>query len=138
RRCTPARPPSRCPGRSRPHGRPPRARRPAPGSAPAPSRLRPFREVPHRAERVGYAVLAAVADEHDMDVAEPLAALRAGRQRILDVARLAECSGLPVSSLDRPRHHVLEPAEHRVALPRLLLQAEALLAVDRVAAPGAA
>ena len=50
----------------------------------------------------------------------------------------ADRSRAPVGALDHPRHDVLEPAEHRPALPRRLRGAVARVGVRRaLAAPGA-
>ena len=45
---------------------------------------------------------------------------------------------VPVGSLDRPGHHVLEPAEGGAARPGQLVEAPPVLAVHRAIAPGAA
>ena len=53
-------------------------------SLPTAARLGPFHQVVHAAEAVGDAVLAAVAYEQNMDLAELLAALRAAHRPLVD------------------------------------------------------
>jgi hypothetical protein len=65
----------------------------------------------HRAEGVWDPVLAAVAHDHDVDVTERLAAVSALAGSIDQTARLLDLTGIPVSPLDRPGHHVLKAAE---------------------------
>jgi DNA polymerase-4 len=110
----------------------------------APGRLRPatpclgpLREVVRRAERVRDAVLAPVAHEQHLHVAELLAAVGAALDRVVGPARLLDVARLPVGAAKAPRDHVLEAAERRAAGARDLLRAPALLALDPVAAPGA-
>src|ERR671915_80600 len=104
-------------------------------SAPAPSRLRPTGHVVDGAEGVRDAVLAAVAHEHQVNVAEDGAALCAGLERVCDSPRLDDLARLPVSALDRPRDYVLEPAEGRLARPGELLDAPAVVPLDLTPAP---
>ena len=52
-------------------------------------------------------------------------------------ARLHRQARFPVRSLDRPGHHVLEPAEGRAAVAGQLGQAESVVRLDLLAAPGA-
>ena len=69
------------------------------------------------------------------------AARRTGRRCSTESAMPRGSSISPGSqcgALDLPREHVLEPAEGRPARARHLLRAPAVLALDRVAAPGAA
>lgn len=88
----------------------------------------------HGAESVGDPVLAAVADQDQVGLAQVCAAVgaRAGGVR---PGRLHGLAGLPVRPLHRPRHHVLEPAEDRPAIAGVLGQAEAVGGLDRVPAP---
>src|SRR3954452_1409798 len=105
---------------------------------PAAAGLRPLEQMVDGAEAVGDAMLAAVANQDDADVVELFAALRAGGRPLLDGEGLDRLAGLPVSALDCPRHHVLEPTEGGPALTGGLIQAEAVVCVDARAAPRAA
>ena len=90
---------------------------------------------------VGDAVLAAVAHQGDGHVPERLAAVGAralGLTLLLPGAVPSGRDGVPVGSLDRPWHHVLEPAEGGAARPGQLVRGATVLAVHRAIAPGAA
>ena len=76
--------------------------------------------------------------QDDVDVLERRAALGALSRMLEKATRLLDLPGLPVSTLDGPRHNVLEAAEGGPAGAGDLLGSPALLALDRVAAPGAA
>src|SRR5687768_2166996 len=91
-----------------------------------------------RTERVRDAVLAAVADQYHLDVAERLAAVGASVDRVGDPRRLLDLPRLPVGPVEVPRDDVLQPAERRLPRAGHLLRAPAVLALDRVAAPGTA
>ena len=88
-----------------------------------------------------------MADEHEADVGERLAAMGADFERVGDPARLLDPEpgalgagplgrqGQPVSALNRPRNDVLESAEGGSACAGRLLEAPAVLALDRAVAP---
>src|SRR5829696_6472850 len=82
-------------------------------------------------------MLAAVVHEYHAGVVERDAALRAAIELRVRRQRLAERTGVPVRALHRPRHDVLEPAEHRAPLPGLLGDAIALVETNRRTAPAA-
>ena len=88
-----------------------------------------------RAEGVGDAVLAAMADADDVDLAELGPALRAAEWTLVDPGRLGELAGVPVRSLDRPRDDVLEATEGGAARAGGLVDAEAVVELDRRPAP---
>ena len=89
------------------------------------------------AEVVGDAVLAPVADEEDVDLAE-LARRSASRlSAVVERGGSVSSPGLPVRRPGSPRDDVLEPAEGRAALARRLVGAEAVVGVDGGPAPGA-
>src|SRR5689334_12471895 len=80
-------------------------------SAIATARLRPLEQMRDVAEAVGHQMLGTRAHEQHVCLVQRGAALRAGaRPRV--VHRL---SRLPPGAADRPRHDVLEPAEHGAA-----------------------
>src|SRR4051812_714083 len=83
-------------------------------------------------------MLAAVADQRDLDVAQGIPAVGAALQPVPHRLRLGHIARVPVSALDRPRHEVLQAAEHRAALARPLEQTEPVVALDASPAPGAA
>ena len=97
----------------------------------------PFGHVVHGAETIGNPVLAPVPDEQDVRLLERGGAEGALR-RPIGAGRLERLAGFPVCALHRPRHHVLEPAEHRAAVAGVLRRAVPVRAVDGGAAPGAA
>ena len=88
---------------------------------PTAARLGPLKEVIHRAEVVRDPVLAAVADQEDVDVSQLAPAMRAGPGLALDGRRLVELARLPVRTLDRPRDDVLEAAEGGLAVAGWLI-----------------
>jgi hypothetical protein len=77
-----------------------------------------------------------VSDEQQVGVAERRAAVSA-LARSVEPARLDRLPRLPVCALQRPRHDVLEPAEHRAAVPSVFGEPVAVARLDRIAAPGA-
>ena len=91
-----------------------------------------------RAEVVGDPVLAAVADEQDVHVAELGVAVRAPKRAGVDVGWLGELAGLPVRALDRPGDDVLEAAEDCPPSAGGLVGTKAVAGLDPGAAPGAA
>lgn len=82
-------------------------------------------------------MLAAVAHEQDVDLAELPPALSALSQAFVDRPRLLDRPRLPVRALNRPRDHVLEAAEGRAPLPRRLVEAEPVVGLHLRPAPGA-
>ena len=68
------------------------------------------------AERVGDAVLAAMADEQHAAVAQRAAAVRAAAQAVVGLTGAHERPRIPVGALDGPRHDVLQAAEGGLAL----------------------
>src|SRR5438046_2432151 len=107
-------------------------------SAEAAAGLGPLAQVVDGAEAVRDAVLAAVADQHHMSVAERRAAARAGVDRVDRSRGLGRHARLPVRALDRPWDDVLEPAERGTARARRLREPVAVAWLDVGAAPGAA
>jgi hypothetical protein len=89
------------------------------------------------AESVGHAMLAAVVDEQDMDLAEDISALGAADRPLVDRGGLDHLASFPMRSLDRPRNHVLEAAERRPALAGGLIEPKAVVGPNRLPAPGA-
>ena len=89
------------------------------------------------AEVVGDAVLAAVTNQEDVNVTQLAAAVRAGPRRALDRRRLIELTRLPMRSLDRPWHDVLQTTEHGAAVPSGLVQAKSVVLLDACPTPGA-
>ena len=106
------------------------SRRRTPGSAPAAAGLRPLVHVLGGAEVVGDPVVAAMADQEHVDVAELGIAVRAARRARVDAGGLGKLAGLPVGALDRPRDDVLEPAEDGAPLAGRLVGAEAVVGLD--------
>jgi hypothetical protein len=90
------------------------------------------------AERVGDAVLAAVVDEHDTRVVDVDAALRAPLELWIGCRTSCQRPGIPVRPLHHPRDDMLEPAEDRNPLARLLRGPEALVRIDGHPAPATA
>jgi hypothetical protein len=82
-------------------------------------------------------VLAAVADEEDVDLAELGLAVRATKLAGVGLGRLVERSRLPVSALDRPRDEVLEATEDGAPLAGGLVGAEPVVGLDIDPAPAA-
>ena len=80
-------------------------------------------------------MLAAVAHQQHAHVSQLGAALSALVDRARDAPRLHDLPRIPMGALDRPRHHVLEPAEGRFARAGDLLHAPAVLALDLAATP---
>ena len=80
------------------------------------------------AERVGDAVLAAVADEQDAAVAQRAAAVRAAAQAVVGLAGRRIVPGSQWAPWIAHGHDVLEAAEGRPALALGLGRAEALVA----------
>ena len=90
------------------------------------------------AERVGDAVLAAMADDDDVRVRERRRALRAATQAVTGVRVDArEAPGVPVRALDDPRDDVLQTAEDGEPLAGRFSRAKALVLVDSDPAPAA-
>src|SRR3954469_15935182 len=78
-----------------------------------------------------------MADQHHVDVAQALSAVGTLLDRLSEAARLLGHAGIPTRALDEPRHHVLEPAEHRPSFAGRLGYPVAVVALHRLAAPGA-
>ena len=89
----------------------------------------------HRAEGVGDPVVAAVADQQDVHLAQLGVAVRAARNAGVDLGRLGQRPGVPMGAVDRPGHDVLEATERRGALAGRFVGAETVVRVDRGAAP---
>ena len=79
-----------------------------------------------------------VAHEQDMDLPERGVAVRASEWPGVDVGWLGDRPGIPVRALDRPGDDMLEAAERRPPLTCRLVDAEAVVRVERVPAPAAA
>lgn len=90
-------------------------RRSGPDSSPSSPRLRPLDHVIDRAEGVGDAEIASVADQLGMDLAELAIALGAAQRPLVDPLRLGELSRFPDRTLDRPGDEMLQAAEDRPA-----------------------
>src|SRR5512132_979734 len=110
-------------------------RRPLTRRLPAPPGLRPLQQVIDAAERVGDAVLAAVADEQDAAVAQRTAAMRAAAEAVVGLAGAHDRPRVPVRALDGPGHDVLEAAEGGLALTLGLGRAKTLVRTDLDPAP---
>jgi hypothetical protein len=93
---------------------------------PAPPGLRPLGHVLSRAKTIPNPVLAAVADKQHVDLPKLAAAKRARMLGLVNPGRLGERTRLPVGTLNRPGHDVLEAAKDRAALPRRLVGAKAV------------
>jgi hypothetical protein len=106
-------------------------------SPPAPAGLRPLQQVVDGAEVVRDPVLAPVADEEDVHLAQLPPALRAGA-RGGGARRLIELAGLPVRAPNRPRDDMLQPTEDGSPLTGRLVQAKAVVILDACPAPGTA
>ena len=82
-------------------------------------------------------MFAAVTDDHDVDVPKRGAAVGAVGDVVEQARWLLDLARVPVWPLDRPRDDMLEAAERGPACARNLLGAPAVLALDRIPAPGA-
>src|SRR5215207_5617741 len=99
-------------------------------SLPAAAGLRPLLQVVDRAEAVRDTVLAAMADQKHVRVAELGAAVGAAADALVQGGRLGHRPGLPVGALERPRDHVLQPAEDGSPLAGRLVGAIAVVLLD--------
>src|SRR6187200_1174012 len=83
-------------------------------------------------------MLPAVANAEDVDLAEIGPAFRAPKRPTIGPRRLGELTGVPVRSLDVPRHDVLEAAERGPAGAGRLVDAVTVVGVNHRSAPAAA
>jgi hypothetical protein len=110
---------------------------PLTGSLPPSPRFSPFEEVVDGAEVIRDPVLASVADQEDVDVAQLPPAVSAGSRLALDRRWLVQLARLPVRALDGPGDDVLKPTEDGTAVARRLIQAKAVVFLDAHPTPRA-
>jgi hypothetical protein len=89
-----------------------------------------------RAEAVRDPVVAPMTNEQQVTVAERLSTVGAFALGV-ETGRLDGLPRLPVRSLHRPRHDVLQPAEHGTAVAGMLAEPVAVVLLDRITAPRA-
>src|SRR5262249_52356021 len=106
-------------------------------SAPASAGLGPLGGVLDGAERVQDPVLAAMANEQDARVVERGVAVGAAGRLLADVDGVGALARIPLRASERPRNHVLEPAEHRAPLGGLVGQPVTVVGLHRSPAPSA-
>jgi hypothetical protein len=90
-----------------------------------------------RAKAVGNPVLAAMADQQQVALAEGCPATRALLHAV-GAGRLERLTGAPVGTLHGPGDDVLETAEGRAAVTLVLAEPEPLARLDRGSTPGTA